>query len=224
MTVVPAGTRVLGAGLWFTTMFVSRARQLLRSITSTVRPIVSALKARLSPTGSTGVPMRSGTRTESSARDKAASPATITPMARAAETMRKRLGRRRLISSVGSRVPVSTSPLRSASSTGPFCHVAPVFSRLTIARANPQLDSGICCVGRADEIGGTLNGRPQPITTDRLARTALLVVLIVLALGPSIVDSRIPVESIPVILAALTSGFCVALSRSAIPSLRATGR
>jgi hypothetical protein len=70
----------------------------------------------------------------------------------------------------------------------------------------------------------TLSGRPQPVNTGRLARTALLVVLIVLALGPSIIDSRIVAESIPVILAALTFGFCVAVSRSAIPSLRATGR
>jgi hypothetical protein len=69
-----------------------------------------------------------------------------------------------------------------------------------------------------------LNGRPQPVTQGRLARTALLVVLIVLALGLSITDSRIVAESIPAILAALTPGFCVALSRTAIPSLRATGR
>jgi hypothetical protein len=74
------------------------------------------------------------------------------------------------------------------------------------------------------EVGDILNGRPQPVTTGRLARTALLVVLIVLALGPSIVDSRTPAGSIPAILATLTSGFCIALSRSAIPSLRATGR
>jgi hypothetical protein len=70
----------------------------------------------------------------------------------------------------------------------------------------------------------TLNGRPEPIITGRLARTALLVVLIVLALGPSIVDSRSPAGSIALILATLASGFCVALSRAANPSLRATGR
>ena len=70
----------------------------------------------------------------------------------------------------------------------------------------------------------TVNDRPEPDVTGRLARTALLVVLIVLTLGHSIADSRISAESIPVILAALASGFCVALSRSAIPSLRASGR
>jgi hypothetical protein len=74
------------------------------------------------------------------------------------------------------------------------------------------------------EVGGTVNGRPQPVATGRFARTAFLVVLIVLALGPSIIDSRIPVGSIPAILATLASGFCLALSRTAIPSLRATGR
>jgi hypothetical protein len=78
---------------------------------------------------------------------------------------------------------------------------------------------------RADEeVGVTVNGRPQPVPTGRLARTALLVVLIVLALGPSIIDSRIPAGSISAILATLASGFFVALSRTAIPSLRATGR
>jgi hypothetical protein len=74
------------------------------------------------------------------------------------------------------------------------------------------------------EVGDTVNGRPQPVATGRFARTAFLVVLIVLALGPSIIDSRISVESMQATLATLTLGFCVALSRSAIPSLRATGR
>ena len=81
------------------------------------------------------------------------------------------------------------------------------------------------CLGRMrSEVGDTMNGRPQPVTTGRFARTALLVVLIVLALGPSIIDSRISAGSIPAILATLASGFFVALSRTAIPSLRATGR
>jgi hypothetical protein len=69
---------------------------------------------------------------------------------------------------------------------------------------------------RADEIGDTLNGPSQPVTTDRLARATLLVVLIVLAFGPSIIDSTIPTESTQVILATLASGFCVALSCSAL--------
>jgi hypothetical protein len=53
------------------------------------------------------------------------------------------------------------------------------------------------------EGGVTLQGRPQPVTSGRLARTALLVVLIVLALGSRILDSRIAVGSSPVILAML---------------------
>jgi hypothetical protein len=81
-----------------------------------------------------------------------------------------------------------------------------------------------CIAWMRSEVGDTLSGPTQPVTTGRLARTALLVVLIVLALGPSIIDSRISVESMQATLATLTLGFCVALSRSAIPSLRATGR
>jgi hypothetical protein len=81
-----------------------------------------------------------------------------------------------------------------------------------------------CSARMRPEVGDIMNGRPQLGSTGRFARTALLVVLIVLALGPSIMDSRIPAGSVPAILATLASGFFVALSRTAIPSLRATGR
>jgi len=74
------------------------------------------------------------------------------------------------------------------------------------------------------EVSDKLNGRPEHVAGSRLARTALLVVLIVLVLGPSIIDPRTPAESMPATLATLASGFCVALSRSALPSLRAIGR
>lgn len=89
-----------------------------------------------------------------------------------------------------------------------------------------QLDNGILWVPSARvrrEIVHTLQGRPQPVITGRLARTALLVVLIVLTLGPWILDSRIPVGQSPAILATLASVFYV-ISHSELSSLRATGR
>ncbi len=73
------------------------------------------------------------------------------------------------------------------------------------------------------EVGDTLQGQPQPITTGRLARTALLVVLIVLAMGPWILDRSIAVGSSPAILATLAFVFRAA-SPSERSSLRATGR
>jgi hypothetical protein len=76
---------------------------------------------------SAAVPTRSGTRIEESARDKTASPPTTTPMASATERTRRRLGRRRLISSVGSGVPLSTSSLGRRPSP-----VHPAISRLNL--------------------------------------------------------------------------------------------
>ena len=68
-----------------------------------------------------------------------------------------------------------------------------------------------------------MKGRHQPVATGRLARTSFLVVLIVLALGPRILASRIPAESSPAILAILASvGFI--LTHSGLPSLRTAGR
>jgi hypothetical protein len=99
--------------------------------------------------------------------------------------------------------------------------------RVAVRAADPSTRQGdmLRCIARMrSEVGDTLSGPTQPVSTGRLARTALLVVLIVLALGPSVIDSRIMAGSIPATLATLASVFCVALSRSAIPSLRATGR
>ncbi len=77
--------------------------------------------------------------------------------------------------------------------------------------------------GWESEVGDTLKGRRHPVTSDRLERTALLVVLIVLALGPRILDSPIPAESSAAILAILGSVYGV-LTHAELPSLRATGR
>jgi hypothetical protein len=73
------------------------------------------------------------------------------------------------------------------------------------------------------EVGDTVKDPRQPVTIGRLERIALLAVLIVLALGPQILDSPIPAGSSGATLAVLGS-VCGILTRSGTSSLRATGR
>ncbi len=73
------------------------------------------------------------------------------------------------------------------------------------------------------EVGDTLTGRRHPLTSDRLERMALLVVLIVLALGPRILDPPIPAGSSAAILVILGSLYGE-LAHPELSSLRATGR
>ena len=72
------------------------------------------------------------------------------------------------------------------------------------------------------DAGGDSSSPPQPAAPSRLSRAAFLVVLLVIALSPWILDSGIPAESLQVIITALASACAFTLLW--LSSLRATGR